>query len=64
VEKDSEIPGSSYGNFNNAFDELQEETTDDRNKRARINFGENLQQMMELKRKYDPNVLFDKWIVV
>ncbi|CAG8683592.1 477_t:CDS:2, partial [Ambispora gerdemannii] len=33
--KDCEVPGSSYANFNNSFDELQEGTIEERDKRAR-----------------------------
>ncbi|CAG8653673.1 8001_t:CDS:1 [Ambispora gerdemannii] len=43
---------------------MQEGTIEERDKRARKVFGENLQKLKELKRKYDPNVLFDKWVVV
>ncbi|CAG8527699.1 11331_t:CDS:2 [Ambispora leptoticha] len=62
-EKSRDVAGS-YANFNSVFDELQDGTIDDREKRAKKVFGENLQRMKELKKKYDPNVLFDKWVVI
>ncbi|KAG9286268.1 hypothetical protein G9A89_014254 [Geosiphon pyriformis] len=51
---------SEYLNYNT----YRTQDPDDRQGLARRVFGQNLERLKEIKRKYDPEVFFDKWVVV
>ena len=62
---DSNTPESIYSNYGRDDDDNDTTTAvDERDRKAVRVFGENLERLKELKRKYDPNVFFDKGVVV
>ncbi|KAJ8698601.1 hypothetical protein PTI98_005294 [Pleurotus ostreatus] len=53
---------ASYGNYDHDTHVIGDENAGQ--SRARALFGKNYERLQVLKKKYDPNMIFDKWFVI
>ncbi|EKM51783.1 uncharacterized protein PHACADRAFT_187189 [Phanerochaete carnosa HHB-10118-sp] len=63
IELPLKIGGPQYGNYN-ADTEAALPTAEAKSARAQALYGDNYLRLQQIKRKFDPNMVFDKWFVI